>query len=97
MSFKVQDLMSLAEHETFDFIFSIDCLEHIPGNQKVVANLVQALAPGGILYVAMPCEKSIDSFSQSAISRNIFGGRLANISEISIPAASLGLSSSHWG
>ncbi|MCX5721239.1 MAG: class I SAM-dependent methyltransferase [Nitrospirae bacterium] len=57
VSFKVQDLMSLAEHETFDFIFSIDCLEHIPGNQKVVANLVRALAPGGILYVAMPCEK----------------------------------------
>ena len=57
VSFEVQDLMSLAENEKFDFIFSIDCLEHILGNQKVVANLARALAPGGILYVAMPCEK----------------------------------------
>jgi SAM-dependent methyltransferase len=57
VSFEVQDLMSLAENEKFDFIFSIDCLEHIPGNQKVMANLVRALVPGGVLYVAMPCEK----------------------------------------
>lgn len=57
VSFEVQDLMGLAETEKFDFIFSIDCLEHILGNQKVVANLARALAPGGILYVAMPCEK----------------------------------------
>ena len=57
VSFRIQDLMNLAEREKYDFIFSIDCLEHIPGNQQVMANLTQALAPGGILYVAMPCEK----------------------------------------
>lgn len=57
VSFEVQDLTSLAENEKYDFIFSIDCLEHIPGNQKVMANLVRALVPGGVLYVAMPCEK----------------------------------------
>lgn len=57
VSFEVQDLMRLDENEKFDFIFSIDCLEHIPGNQKVMAGLVRALVPGGVLYVAMPCEK----------------------------------------
>lgn len=27
------------------------------GNQRVLTSLVNALRPGGILYVAMPCEK----------------------------------------
>lgn len=57
VSFKVQDLMKLDEHKQYDFIFSIDCLEHIPENQKAITNLVNALTPGGILYLAMPCEK----------------------------------------
>jgi 2-polyprenyl-3-methyl-5-hydroxy-6-metoxy-1,4-benzoquinol methylase len=57
VSFEVQDLTVWAGKEMFDFIYSIDCLEHIPGNRKVIANLVRALTPGGFLYVAMPCEK----------------------------------------
>jgi 2-polyprenyl-3-methyl-5-hydroxy-6-metoxy-1,4-benzoquinol methylase len=58
VSFRVQNLIELDEYERYDFIFSIDCLEHIPGNQKVIANLVKALASGGILYLAIPGEKN---------------------------------------
>ncbi|MDD5559537.1 class I SAM-dependent methyltransferase [Candidatus Methylomirabilis sp.] len=57
VSFCVEDLVSLHEREKYDFVFSIDCLEHIPGNQQVITNLVNALEPGGVLYLAIPCEK----------------------------------------
>ncbi|MDV2503967.1 MAG: class I SAM-dependent methyltransferase [bacterium] len=55
--FEVQDLRRMEEKDEYDFIFSLECLEHIHGNQKVIGNFVQALSPGGVLFIMMPCEK----------------------------------------
>lgn len=50
------DLRALKETNAFDFIYSIDVLEHIAGNRRVIANLYRALCPGGYLYIHIPYE-----------------------------------------
>jgi SAM-dependent methyltransferase len=56
LTFKVADLTELDEVENYDFIFSIDVMEHITHNIKVLENIYHALLPGGIFYLAMPYE-----------------------------------------
>lgn len=48
------DLLLLDATDTYDLIYSIDVLEHIPGNQKVVHNFYRALKMGGYLYLHTP-------------------------------------------
>lgn len=55
--FKELNLFKLNQKEKFDLIYSIDVLEHIVGNMKVIENLDRALKKGGLLYIAMPNEK----------------------------------------
>jgi len=55
--FQKMDLFELNQKSVFDLIYSIDVLEHIVGNMKVIHNLDSALRKGGILYIAMPYEK----------------------------------------
>jgi len=57
VKFKLLDLFELSEKEEFDLIYTIDVLEHIVGNMKVIINLDRTLKKGGILYIAMPNEK----------------------------------------
>jgi len=57
VSFVCYDLFELKENEEYDFIYSIDVLEHILGNQKVIENIYHALQSEGIFYLAMPSEK----------------------------------------
>jgi len=47
----------LKEKEKYDLIYSIDVLEHISGNWKVIENIYRALKNEGIFYLAMPSEK----------------------------------------
>ena len=54
--FKRMDLRKLCESNNYDFIFSIDVIEHISPNIKVFSNIYNALEPGGIFYLAMPYE-----------------------------------------
>ena len=56
VTFKPVDLSKLSEPENYDFIFSIDVMEHIRGNLLVFKNIYDALKPGGIFYLAMPYE-----------------------------------------
>jgi SAM-dependent methyltransferase len=56
VSFKRVNLTDSLEKGQFDFIFSIDVLEHIPGNGKVLRNFYKWLKAGGTLYLAMPYE-----------------------------------------
>jgi SAM-dependent methyltransferase len=58
VSFVCCDLLELKEKEEYDFIYSIDVLEHISGNWKVLENIYRALKNEGIFYLAMPCEKN---------------------------------------
>jgi 2-polyprenyl-3-methyl-5-hydroxy-6-metoxy-1,4-benzoquinol methylase len=58
VQFKQLDLFELNEEERYDLIYTIDVLEHIVGNLEVIRNLDRALKKEGILYIAMPNEKS---------------------------------------
>ena len=55
-SFRRVDLTNSFERDQFDFIFSIDVLEHIPENGRVLRNFYKGLKAGGMLYLAMPYE-----------------------------------------
>jgi SAM-dependent methyltransferase len=57
VSFVCCDLFELKEKEKYDLIYSIDVLEHISGNWKVIENIYRALKNEGIFYLAMPSEK----------------------------------------
>lgn len=48
------DLLFLSAAGTYDIIYSIDVLEHIPDNFRVIQNFFRALKPGGYLYIHMP-------------------------------------------
>jgi 2-polyprenyl-3-methyl-5-hydroxy-6-metoxy-1,4-benzoquinol methylase len=56
ITFKEQDLHTLNDHETYDFIMSVDVLEHILENHLIIKNFARALKPGGVLYLAVPCD-----------------------------------------
>jgi len=53
-SFAVEDLTRIRHSEKFDFILSVDVMEHIPDDIGVFRNFFQALAPGGILFINTP-------------------------------------------
>ncbi len=54
--FKEKDLNLLDEQDSYDLIISIDSLEHIPGNRRIMEKFYKALKDGGHLYLAIPCE-----------------------------------------
>lgn len=56
--FKRADLRRLDEEATYDFIYSIDVLEHIPENIEVLRSFGSALKYNGYLYLHMPYEKN---------------------------------------
>jgi 2-polyprenyl-3-methyl-5-hydroxy-6-metoxy-1,4-benzoquinol methylase len=56
--FQEQDLMKLKETASYDFIYSIDVLEHIKGNITAIENLCRALKPGGYIFLHIPNDKN---------------------------------------
>ncbi len=54
LSLRHKDLLELEESEKYDFVYSIDVLEHIRGNHRVVENICRALKPGGYFFLHMP-------------------------------------------
>ena len=58
ISFQEKDLLSLNEDNKYDLAYSIDVLEHIPGNRKVIENIFNALKAGGVFYLAMPWDEA---------------------------------------
>jgi 2-polyprenyl-3-methyl-5-hydroxy-6-metoxy-1,4-benzoquinol methylase len=54
VSLRCGDLSCLAEEDHYDLIYSIDVLEHIPNNPRVIENFYLALKYGGYLYIHMP-------------------------------------------
>ena len=52
--FRQGNLLKLEDKHTYDFIYCIDVLEHIPNNVEVMQNFYQALKDGGYLYLHMP-------------------------------------------
>jgi len=54
LSFGTHDLINTLDNQQYDFIYSIDVLEHIPNNIKVIRNFFNAIKIGGYLYIHMP-------------------------------------------
>jgi len=50
------DIMIPLQREQYDFIFSIDVMEHIKDNFKFLENVYHGLKSNGIFYLAMPYE-----------------------------------------
>ncbi|MDI6792345.1 MAG: class I SAM-dependent methyltransferase [bacterium] len=63
LEFVRADLLALKFDQEFDFIFTVHVLEHIEEDETVLANLFQALKPGGKLLVYVPAVKKKDSNS----------------------------------
>jgi 2-polyprenyl-3-methyl-5-hydroxy-6-metoxy-1,4-benzoquinol methylase len=54
VSFSVEDLTVIKHTERFDFILSVDVMEHIADDVTVFRNFFRALKPGGILFINTP-------------------------------------------
>jgi SAM-dependent methyltransferase len=50
------DLTKLAEKEKYDFILSVDVMEHIREDELVFRNFFNALKPGGVLLISTPSD-----------------------------------------
>ncbi|RPI01625.1 MAG: class I SAM-dependent methyltransferase [Ignavibacteriae bacterium] len=53
-TFAVEDLTQIQHSEKFDFILSVDVMEHIPDDIGVFRNFFRALKPGGTLLINTP-------------------------------------------
>jgi len=53
-SFTVEDLTQIQHSDKFDFILSVDVMEHIPDDIGVFHNFFQALRSGGTLLINTP-------------------------------------------
>lgn len=54
VNFKQSDLLKLEDENYYDFCLSIDVLEHIPENRKVLENIYKALKIAGYFYLHTP-------------------------------------------
>lgn len=54
VQFHQQDLHQISEKNYYDFCFSIDTLEHIPENAKVLKKIYNSLKTNGYFYLHMP-------------------------------------------
>ncbi|MDR0871857.1 MAG: methyltransferase domain-containing protein [Prevotellaceae bacterium] len=56
-AFALQDLTKLDEKEVYDFILSVDVMEHIEEDDAVFRNFANALRTGGLLLISTPSDK----------------------------------------
>jgi SAM-dependent methyltransferase len=56
-TFAVEDLTKISHSERFDFILSVDVMEHIPDDAAVFANFFRSLRPGGTLFINTPSDR----------------------------------------
>ena len=56
-SFEVQDLTKLATENTYDFILSVDVMEHILEDDQVFARFAKAMRKDGLLLISTPSDK----------------------------------------
>lgn len=59
-----KDLLSLDEHDQYDFVYCLDVLEHIEGNERVIKAIHAALKEGGRFYVHMPVKELKSIFNK---------------------------------
>lgn len=54
INFQQLDLLEIKKENYYDFCYSIEVLEHIPNNRKVLENIYKSLKTGGYFYVHTP-------------------------------------------
>ena len=54
---------------TFDLIFALDILEHIPDANKALDELVRLLRSGGLLFISVPAEVKLLSLIRKIYSK----------------------------
>jgi len=53
-TFGVEDLTQISHENRFDFVLSVDVMEHIPDDIRVFRNFFRALKAGGVLFINTP-------------------------------------------
>lgn len=54
LSFAEHDILSWSDEKEYDFVFSIECLEHIKDYQLAFRNMATKVKPGKYLYISVP-------------------------------------------
>lgn len=57
VSFETADLTAFIKENTYDFILSVDVMEHIEEDEQVFANFFRSMAPGGMLLISTPSDQ----------------------------------------
>ncbi|PID95693.1 MAG: methyltransferase type 11 [Bacteroidetes bacterium] len=55
--FSYADLTQFDEPNTYDFVLSVDVMEHILEDEQVFKNLYQSLKPGGMILISTPSDQ----------------------------------------
>jgi trans-aconitate methyltransferase len=54
LRFELRDILMWPEAADYDFVFSIECLEHIEDHVTAFRNMAAKIAPGGYFYISVP-------------------------------------------
>lgn len=57
VSFEIADLTKFSRPDNYDFILSVDVMEHILEDEKVFSNFYESLIPGGMLLISTPSDQ----------------------------------------
>lgn len=83
---EIMDLVQLNETDAYDFILSVDVMEHIKEDEMVFRNFCRALKSGGTLLISTPSDKGgsdvLNEHDKSFIGEHVRDGY--GISDISL-------------
>jgi SAM-dependent methyltransferase len=84
VKFSAADLTTFKNKEAFDFILTVDVMEHILEDEEVFKNFYYSIKPGGILLISTPSDKggsdAQDEHDESFIGEHVRNGY--NINDI---------------
>jgi len=59
VNFKVADLTTIYEQDTYNLILCVDVMEHIENDVQVFRNFVNALKPGGVVLIPLLLTRAV--------------------------------------
>mgnify|MGYP000897111508 CR=1 FL=1 len=57
VQFQVADLVTFSDKDKYDLVLSVDVMEHIEEDEKVMKNLCHSLKKGGMLLISTPSDQ----------------------------------------